>query len=206
MKNFIIKTCMNYIKKNTNFNETKLKEIEYGIISIYLTLSKFIVISIICFLLGIFKEMLIFTVFFNIIRLTAFGLHATKSWMCWISSTIIFILIPLFCIYLRLNIYFKIIIGLFCIMLMLKNAPADTKKRPIINKKRRKIYKFISTLLAIIFTICSIIIKNHFISNSLIFALILENCLISPTIYKLFKLPYNNYLTFLKEHPDFINS
>ena len=205
MKKYIIKVCMNYIKKNTDYDEITLKEIEYGIISIYLTLTKFIVISAICILLGIFKEMLIFTVFFNILRIPAFGLHATKSWMCWISSTIIFILLPTLCIYLKINIYLKIIIGLFCIMFMFKNAPADTKKRPIISKKRRKIYKTISTILAIIFTIFSVIIKNNFISNSLIFALILENCLISPTVYKLFKLPYNNYLTYLKEHPDFYN-
>jgi len=196
---------MNYIKKHTNYDSTKLKEIEYGIVSIYLTLSKFIVISSICLIFGIFKEMFIFTIFFNILRLPAFGLHASKSWMCWVSSTIIFIIIPLLCIYLYLNIYIKIIICLICIVLMLKNAPADTKKRPIINKKRRKIYKTISTLLAILFSICSIIIKNDFITNSLIFALILENCLIAPTVYKIFKLPYNNYLTFLKEHPDFIN-
>ena len=36
---------MNYIKKKTKYDNTKLKEIEYGIVSIYLTLSKFIVIS-----------------------------------------------------------------------------------------------------------------------------------------------------------------
>ena len=51
----------------------------------------------------------------------------------------------------------------------------------------------------------ALISKNNFISNCLIFALILENILISPITYKLFKLPYNNYITFLKEHPDFIN-
>lgn len=203
MKKFIIKKCMNYIKKNTDYDNTKLKEIEYGIVSIYLTFSKFIVISFLCFLLGIFKEMLIFTLFFNILRLPAFGLHATKSWMCWLSSTIIFIIIPTLCIYLNLDIYLKIIICLLCIILMFKNAPADTKKKPIVNKKRRKIYKIISTLFAIIFSICAIIIKNNFLSNCLIFALILENCLISPTVYKLFKLPYNNYITYLKEHPDF---
>ena len=205
MKKFIIKKCMNYIEKNTDYDDIKLKEIEYGIVSIYLTFSKFIVISFLCFILGIFKEMLIFTLFFNILRLPAFGLHATKSWMCWISSTLIFICIPTLCIYLNLNIYTKIIIGLICIILMFKNAPADTKKKPIVNKKRRKIYKIISTLLAIIFSICSILIKNKFLSNSLIFALILENILISPITYKLFKLPYNNYIAFLKEHPDFIN-
>ena len=27
--------------------------------------------------------------------------------------------------------------------------------------------------------------------------------MISPTIYKIFKLPYNNYINFLKAHPEF---
>ena len=88
---------------------------------------------------------------------------------------------------------------------MHKNAPADTKKNPIVNKKRRRNLKTISTISAIIFFIGAIIINNKFLSNCLIFALILESILIAPTTYKTFKLPYNNYITFLKEHPDFSN-
>ena len=87
---------------------------------------------------------------------------------------------------------------------MFKNAPADTKKRPIVNKKRRLVFKIISTILAIIFSISAIIIKNKFLSNCLIFALVLENAMISPIVYKIFKLPYNNYITYLKEHPEFV--
>lgn len=205
MKKFIIGHCMNYIKSNSDYSNSKLQEIEYGLVSIYLTISKFIFISIVALLLGIFKEMLTFTLFFNILRMPAFGLHATKSWICLISSTIIFILIPIMCIYSNINLYFKVIICCICIILMHKNAPADTYKRPIVNKKRRDTYKIISTTLAIIFGFTAVLINNEFISNCLIFSLILENALISPFVYKLFKLPYNNYITYLKEHPDFAN-
>jgi len=204
MKKFIISKCMNYIRKNTEYDDIKLKEIEYGIVSIYLTISKIIIILILSFILGIFKQVIIFMVLFNILRTTGFGLHATKSWMCWISSTISFIILPIVCIYIELNVYIKIIICVLGIIFMFKNAPADTKKRPIIGKKRRIVYKTLSTILAVIFSISAIIIKNNFLSNCFIFALILENIMISPTVYKLFKLPYNNYITFLKEHPDFI--
>jgi len=205
MKKFIIGHCMNYIKSNGNYPNSRLQEIEYGLVSIYLTVSKLIVISIIALLLGIFKEMIIFTLFFNILRMPAFGLHATKSWICLISSSIIFILIPIMCIYLDINLYLKSIICIICIILMYKNAPADTYKRPIINKKRREIYKVISTILAITFGFIAILIKNEFISNCMMFTLILENALISPFVYKLFKLPYNNYITYIKEHPNFAN-
>ena len=205
MKKFIINKCINYIKKNTNYDDIKLKEIEYGIVSIYLTISKLIVISLLCYILGIFKEMVIFTLFFNIIRLPAFGIHAKKSWMCWVSSIIGFICIPYLCTLLFFNNYIKILICIICIILIIKNAPADTHKRPIVNKKRRKAYKIISSIIAITFSISAIIINNNFLSNCLIFALILENILIAKTTYKIFKLPYNNYINYLKKHPELQN-
>lgn len=202
MKDLIVGNCLNYISEYNNYSDEKLKEIEYGLVSIYLTVSKLIVISIIALILGIFKEMLIFTLIFNILRMPAFGLHATKSWICLLSSAIIFIILPYLCVNLDINIYVKSIICACGIILMYKNAPADTYKRPIVNKKRRMVYKTISTTLAIIYGFISILINNQFISNCLVFSLILENCLISPYVYKLFKLPYNNYITYLEKHPE----
>lgn len=202
MKNLIINKSMNYIKKYNNYSDSKLAEIEYGLMGLYLTFSKIIVISIVAIILGIFKEMLIFMFLFNAIRTTAFGLHATKSWVCLLSSILIFIIIPILCVYITINLYLKIVIGILQIVFIYKNAPADTKKRPIVNKKRRHILKLISTINSIIYVSISIIIKNNFISNCLIFSLILENCLISRTVYKIFKLPYDNYISYLELHPE----
>lgn len=202
MKKFIIEKCMNYIEKNTNYDHIKLKEIEYGLVGIYLTITKMIIIFSIAFILNIFKEMLIFTLIFNIVRMPAFGLHATKSWICLLSSLLIFIILPYSCTIFNINVYIKMFICMLCIFLMFKNAPADTQKRPIVSAKRRKTYKALATLIAILFSIGAIFIKNNFLSNCLIFALVLENLLISPFTYRLFKLPYNNYITYLNKHPD----
>lgn len=203
MKKFIMNKCMNYIKNKTDYNDTKLAEIKYGLEGIYLTVSKLIIIFSLAIILGIFKEMIIYMIIYNILRMPSFGLHATKSWICLLSSTILFIGIPYLCIYLSIPIYIKIIIGILGISFMFKNAPADTKKKPIVNKKRRKVYKIISTLLAIIFCFLSIIIKDNLISNCFLLALVMQNLMISPIVYRIFKLPYNNYITFLKEHPNY---
>ena len=40
MKKLVINNIMKYIKKRTNYNNQQLLEIEYGITSIYLTISK----------------------------------------------------------------------------------------------------------------------------------------------------------------------
>lgn len=203
MKKIIMNFIMNYIKKNSNYSKNELLEIEYGLTGIYLTISKMIIIFILAYILGILKEVIIFMFIFNIIRTTAYGLHATKSWICLISSTIIFIIVPLLCKYLIININIKLFVGAISVILIYKNAPADTKKRPIVNKKRRTILKLISTFIAIMFFIISLIINNSFISNCLLFSIIVENILISPSVYKIFKLPYNNYIIFLQSHPDF---
>ena len=94
MKKFIINNLMNYIKRNTNYNTTKLAEIKYGLESLYLTFSKMIFISLIAIILGIFKEMIIYMIIYNLLRMPSFGLHATKTWICLLSSTILFIGIP----------------------------------------------------------------------------------------------------------------
>lgn len=203
MKKLVINNIMKYIKKRTNYNNQQLLEIEYGITSIYLTISKMIFIFLISFILGIFKEMIIFTIFFNIIRTTAFGLHATKSWICLISSSLIFIGIPFLCLHIKLGLIIKLLVGIICIILIFKNSPADTKKKPIVSIKRRYLLNSLSILISIIFVSTSLLVNDNYISNCLLFSLVLENFLISPMIYKLFHLSYNNYIDFLKSHPDF---
>ncbi len=185
---------MDLIKKQyPQYNEVKLAEIKYGLASIYITISKTIVICAIAYILGILKELIIFTVIYNIIRMPSFGMHATKSWVCLVSSTLIFIGSTYLCSIVVITLLPKIILGIVGVLLIFKNSPADTKKKPIVNPKRRLAYKIISTVIAIIFVILSIIIPDNFLSNSFIFALIIQCFMTSKAIYKLFGLPYDNY-------------
>ena len=200
MKKFVIENCMKIISQNKNYDKTKLAEIKYGLEGLYLTLSKLIIITTIAIILGIIKEYIIFLLIYNIIRIPSFGLHATKSWICLVSSTIIFIGIPLLINIITLNKITKIIIGIILTIGIMAFSPADTKKRPIVNKKRRKIYKILSTAISIIYVVLSIKINNKYISNCFMFSILLQNILISPITYKIFKLPYNNYKTYVKTH------
>ena len=197
MKEAFINSSMNMIQKYyPNYSEVKLAELKYGLLGLYLMISKSIIIFSIAIILGIFKELLIFTVIYNIIRASSFGMHASKSWICLVASTSIFILLTYLSLNVTIPINIKLIIGIIGIIFMYKNSPADTAKKPIVSLKRRKIYKTISTLLAIIFVICSLIIDNNFLSNSFILSLVLQNIFISPTTYKIFNEPYDNYKTY----------
>lgn len=202
MKKIIINGCINFIKKYNDYDDTKIAEIKYGLEGIYLTITKLIVIFTLSIILGIFKEVIIYMCIYNIIRTTSFGLHATKSWICLVSSIILFIGIPYMCITIKIPIFIKVIIGVIGIIFMFKNSPADTYKRPIVSKRRRKKLKILSTFIAVIFLIMSLIIKDNYISNSFTFALIMQNGMISPLVYKIFKLPYNNYKDYILKHPE----
>ena len=136
-------------------------------------------------------------IIFNIIRTCSFGLHATKSWICLLTSSIIFILVPFLCTFITLPSGAKWIMSIMISFFIYKNSPADTEKRPIINQKRRMIYKLLSTTIAIIFGICALCIRRNFYSNCFIFAPMIQCFLISPLVYRFFHLPYDNYKTYL---------
>ena len=103
MKDYIINNTINFICKYNDYDETKLEELKYGLVSIYLLVSKLIIIIILSLLLGIFKEMVIFTLIYIPIRAVSFGLHASKSWICLLFSSLVFIGGPIISINIRTN-------------------------------------------------------------------------------------------------------
>lgn len=198
MRNYVVGKCINLLKDNGNYDEIKLAEIKYGLEGLYMLISKLIIILLLSILLGIVKEVLIFLLIYNFIRMPSFGLHATKSWICLLSSSIIFIGVPYLAKFLIIPIWLKVILGIALILLIYKNAPADTYKRPIVSKKRRQVYKFLSTLVAIIYVFTSLFVNNQFIANSFLLSLVVQSCMISPLVYKIFNLPYDNYKAYLE--------
>ena len=194
MKKYFINYAMNIVNSNyPNYDQDKKDEIRYGLESIYLTLTKVIVILLATLILGIFKEAVIVLLFFNILRMFAFGIHAKESWQCWISSSILFIGIPYLCIYLDIdNIFHYIIIGL-SILTYILYAPADTVKRPLIKKNRRIKFKILTLIVSIIYIIIFFNTNDMFIKNVISFSMLLESVLIHPLAYRVFKLSYKNY-------------
>lgn len=194
MKEVILKNIRKIIiQSNNSLNNEKLDEIMYGLEGIYLTIEKLIIILIIAFLLNILREVLLFMLLYNIIRFTAFGAHAKSSLVCLCISLITFIFIPALSIKIVLDNIIKLLLWSLAFVIILIYSPADTEKRPIISKKRRLIYKILSSFISIIYLILSYVISNNFIINILIFSLLLEAIMILPITYKLMGVSYNNY-------------
>ena len=189
---FLNVSMANITKYYPEYDEVKLAELKYGLEGIYLSITKFIVITSLSIILGIFFEMIIMLIVFNILRATGFGVHAKKSIDCWISSTIIFLLFPWISKFITIPIWLHIIISIILISLISIYAPADTKKRPLINKKKRLTFKFITIINTLILIIISFL-TEPLITNLILFGILTETIMINPIIYKMWGLPYRNY-------------
>ena len=193
MKEKFINSSMSIIQNNRQLSNKEINKMRYGLEGLYLTITKMIIIFFLAIILGIFKEVIILLILFNVIRYTAFGVHAKRSIDCLISSSLFFIGFPMLCIYLHIPLIVKIIIFIPIITLMSIYAPSDTVKRPLNDKKRRIIYKSLSVFISIVYMVLSLLIKDNFLSNAFIFSLVIEVIVILPITYKIFGVPYNNH-------------
>ena len=193
MKRKFLNSSMNLITKNRNYTNDEVDIIAYGLETVYLMVTKMVVIFGVAYLLGVIKEVLLLLVTYNIIRSQAFGLHASKSIYCLISSSIFFIGGAIICKYMVFPLWLMVVLALVCNVCLILYAPADTYKRPLVNTKKRKRFKFISSFLGIIYTILIIVLKDYSIVNYLLLGMIESVIMILPITYKTFNLSYNNY-------------
>ena len=194
MKKKFLEGSINKIrKKYPDYDNDKLEVIAYGLEAFYITITKTIVIFGIAAVLGVLKETLFVVFFYNIIRTTAFGMHAKKSWHCYFISATLFIGMAFLCKYVNINFFVKLFIYLISIITIFIYAPADTYKRPLLNAKKRKIYKIITMFNSLIYLILIIIFKDNVISSYLIMGLLDASLMIHPLTYRVFQLPYDNY-------------
>lgn len=196
MKKKFLNSSMEFITKNKQYTDEQIEIMAYGLETIYLMVTKMIVIFGMAYVLGILKEMLLLLISYNIIRSQSFGIHASKSIYCLISSLTMFIGGALICKYMVIPYQLMIIIALVCNICLLLYAPADTYKRPLVNAKKRKRFKFMSVILGIIYTILIIIFRDYLIVNYLLIGMVEAIIIILPITYKIFHLPYNNYKTY----------
>lgn len=193
MKQLFLENSMNFICKYQSISDYDKKKVKYGLEGLYLTITKMVLLTILALLLNMFKEFIWVVVFFNVIRYTGFGFHAEKSYQCLLFSTFNFIAIPFLLLHIQLSNFFVYTICAICIFHYLLFAPADTKKRPLSNKRKRIIRKIITVMIGFIYTLMIILLNNTYWTSIILSAMIIQAIIISPLIYRLFNQPYNNY-------------
>ena len=198
MKELFVNKSISLIKKNYSYNDIMYERIRYGLEIIYLSVTKIFVILLVSYLLGMLKETIILMIFSTPLRNYSYGIHAKKSWHCYVSSIFCFVLLPKLIINYNLSIILRITISIYALTSMIIYAPADTHKRPIINTNHRKKLKYTSIIITISYIFLTILINDNYICNLIYLALVIQSTAIIPITYKIFKMPYNNYKAYQK--------
>lgn len=195
MKEKFIASVVNLAKRKKEYTEEEVAIMRYALEGIYLTFTKILVITLIAALLGLFKEYIWFVLLYTPIRSVSFGWHANTTKECWVVSILAFILIPYTFSIITINRITKIILLTFSIFIFALYSPADTKKRPIVNKKRRLMFKVASLIITLVYC-CYSFKHSNLISNLMIASLLYQSLLINPLIYKITHQEFNNYKTY----------
>lgn len=182
MKNLVVNYLFEKIKRtNTQYDEVKLEEIKYGLYGIYTLVTKTTIVILLSIFLNIFKFFIIFLLFYSLLRCVGYGCHAKSNFQCWIFSIFLLIGIPYFFVHSNFSFLVKIIIWSICFINFLLFCPADTEKRPMINKKRKLKFKLCIVIISIIYLF--LIFKFEVISNLILGAMCLEALLTNPLGY-----------------------
>lgn len=192
VKEKFIVGVVNLAKRNKEYSNEDVAVMRYALEGIYLTFTKILVITLIACLLGLFKEYMWFVILYIPLRSVSFGWHANTTKECWVVSILSFILIPYIFSIITINEITKIILLTFSILVFALYSPADTKKRPIVNKKRRLLFKVVSLIITLVYC-CYSFKHSNLIGNLMIASLLYQSLLINPLIYKITHQEFNNY-------------
>lgn len=199
MKEKFVNSSINFINKYQESDDLKIKKLKYGLEGIYSLITKLTIVVLIAIVTNTIKETLLFLIFYSGIRTFSFGIHAKSNIACWITTILIYNIIPIFI----KNIYIPKYIGLAILFISLISiilwAPADTPKRPLIRKEKRRKCKVLSTIVVLIYLIILLINDLTLINNALIYALLIQSIVINPITYKIAKTKFNNYKYYKKK-------
>lgn len=196
MREVFAQKNLEYICKYHNYSDLDQIKIKYGLEVFYTTFTKTVGLLLLALILKTMKETIVLMLLYMTLRLFGHGIHAKKSSQCWIASILCYGIFPLLIKFYLIPKKFIIAMWIIAFISFILWAPADTPKKPIINKKKRVFDKIITCAFCICLLIICLLSSHSLINNSIFFSLIMGFIAINPLTYKLFNIPFNNYKNF----------
>lgn len=196
MREKVVNKMLISLNNTYKYDNDTLERVKYGLETLYISITKFFVLLVVSLVLQTTLETILTIFFVNGIRTYAYGMHAKKSCHCYVSSILVFIFLPLYFKNLSFTFIQKVYISIICFIGYSLFAPADTHKRPLINRQHRRKLKTNTLLVCSFYVIIIFISNNTLINNMIILSMIAELIAINPIVYKLCDMPYNNYKTY----------
>lgn len=176
-----------YLSENQNISKDDEELYEYaakvmvhGIINIAITI-------LIGILFGMLKECVCLFITFFILRKFTGGLHASKYIYCLISSIVLMIFSLFIIKYFEQNSYHSLFLGILIVstVVIWIFSPIDNKRKKL-SIKEKKVYKYFSVILSLIFLLIVLILiyKNFIIAYSFGIGVIITSLLLILAFFK----------------------
>lgn len=154
----------NNAKSFLNVDEDKEQIIIYGAICLFQIIFAVLWVIIAGLLFGVVYEALVFSIIVGVLRKYSGGAHASSPSRCIIIGTVLAVVagISIDKVFYNLNMSTVILISVafivFSLVIVVKNVPVDSIKKPITNSKIKKQFKNKSIVVISIFSVIIIIL------------------------------------------------
>ncbi len=185
------------LTRNTKFNGLEKEEVKYGMYIFLDTTIKFIVSVFLAVYFNVLQETVIIIFCMGVLKLHIGGVHLQNYYVCFISTLLLYIGVPILYKY-NLSNYIEvtnlILISLNPVLIFLvsKYAPSDTKKKPIKYKERRKKLRKKSLIVMSALFLISLFVNNE-MKIFILYSEVLVVIGILPITYKILKEEKVNY-------------
>lgn len=176
-------------------SEEESEKAHYSLQILLINLEKLLIVYFFSFLLSVMINTFIMHLTYFLLRKFAGGWHAKKSINCTLFSSLCFVFIP----WLAKKYNFLFSMTAMCVLIfvvsftVIRYAPADTEKNPLVSISERKKRRKSSILVTIFVLLASIFVKSETLKFNILSGLLLESVTIHPAFYKLTKRSYRNY-------------
>ena len=156
----IINWFIRDLQKHNNYNEIQLEQMKYFMKVTTYEFIKLVLVLLIFFLLGFFKECFVIIIFMMSTKPFTGGYHEDTQIKCFVGTLIIVSSIILISKNSNLDIVTCIILNLISIFCIYNQIPIINEKMPLTKKKLIKRNRYIGIVNTLVFLVISIIMFN----------------------------------------------
>lgn len=181
----------NILYKNETIEGDQRDIMLFGVTRIVEDTPKYLIIFLIGLFLDIIPQLALVLGITLVYKTFVGGAHARTNFVCLISSIIFFISPILLAENINLSkniiIIASVLIYMFSAYVIVRHAPADTEEVPILNKKKRNLYKVLAFISLNLLYVSMLLIKNKITSTIILITLTYINIVATNPAYKFYK-------------------
>lgn len=165
-------------------------KLRYGTHIFYINTIKSIALLLVAWLLGVIRQVLVFALAYGALRTFARGVHLKNTYLCTLAGFVCYLGCAYLSLYADISVWIKVAVLMICAAAFWLYAPAETRKRPIPQKRKQPLKIKSMCVLAVVSTVSLVLafLPDYRVQSNLFFlAAVCQSVNILPITYKICK-------------------